>query len=51
MVIGRPMWLFRFPSVRVTRCAPPSTAAVKSLVEVLPLLPVMPIAASGSVRR
>ena len=51
MVSGNPMWLFRFPSVFVTRPRSASTAAVKSLVEVFPLLPVMFTIFAPSVRR
>ena len=48
-VSGRPVSLFRLPSVRSTRWRTPSTAAVSSLVDVLPLLPVMPTT-SGATR-
>ena len=34
------MWLFKFPSVRLTSYASASRAAVKSFVVVLPTLPV-----------
>ena len=41
IVCGRPTWLLKLPSVFVTRKRRARTAAVKSLVLVLPLLPVM----------
>ena len=50
-VIGTPSWLFRFPSVFSTRRRCDSTAAIISLAEVLPTLPVMPTTGSESVSR
>ena len=43
MLSGKPMWLFKLPSVAQTWWALAMMAQVMSLAEVLPLLPVMPI--------
>ena len=49
--MGTPIWLFRFPSVLSTAKRRCSTAAIISLAEVLPTLPVMPMTGSVSVAR
>ncbi len=40
-VSGRPMWLFRFPTLRYTVCRVARNSAVASFVDVFPALPVM----------
>ena len=40
-VSGRPMWLFRFPTLRYTVCRVARNSAVASFVDVFPALPVI----------
>ncbi|OPZ61646.1 MAG: hypothetical protein BWY85_02343 [Firmicutes bacterium ADurb.Bin506] len=49
-VKGRPISLFMLPSVASTDLPAPSTAAIISLVVVLPALPVTPTTLAGIVR-
>ncbi len=50
-VSGTPQWLFRFPSVRSVGAAVASAAATRSLVVVLPTLPVTPMSVPGQPSR